>query len=422
MMQAQSMSLKVQEKLVTRLFLSTKLKQDLKILSYNAYDLSKVIQEFAQENPFVELKSSSKEMQNLDWIEDNGTENLIDHLLSQVRISDWSSKEKRAVKFLIYQLGEDGYLRTSLEALKNRASFSLQELKAGRDKLQRLDPIGIGAKDLNECLLLQARNKKDFNELALTILEKEKLEVLADPSKWPEFPVKREKIIDALKAIQSLNPAPASEYELGEPTQYLIPDLKFYFEDGRLMISSFRSNLPEIVFDDEKFVELEKDSEAVDEKYFIKQKKNFIDLRYAIQQREETLLKLGKFLGRRQEKYLSSFKEQDLVSIKLEDAANKLNLAISTISRAIKDKYVECQGKVFSLKLLFPRKSISNLTQNQLEKMLKDFIKLEDPKNSLSDEQLVNRFKEKGISISRRTISKYRKKLGIKNSYQRNQK
>ncbi|MGE9902551.1 RNA polymerase factor sigma-54 [Lactobacillus johnsonii] len=416
------MSLKVQEKLVTRLFLSTKLRQDLKILSYNAYDLSKVIQEFAQENPFVELKNPRKELQNLDWIQDNETENLIDHLLSQVRVSDWSSKEKRAVTFLIYQLGEDGYLRTSLEALKNRASFSLQELKAGRDKLQKLDPIGIGAKDLNECLLLQARDKKDFNELALTILEKEKLEVLADPSKWPEFPFKREKIIDALKAIQSLNPAPASEYELGEPTQYLIPDLKFYFEDGRLMISSFRSNLPEIVFDDEKFIELEKDSEAVDEKYFIKRKKNFIDLHYAIQQREETLLKLGKFLGRRQEKYLSSLKEQDLVSIKLEDAANELNLAISTISRAIKDKYVECQGKVFSLKLLFPRKSISNLTQNQLEKMLKDFIKLEDPKNSLSDEQLVNRFKEKGISISRRTISKYRKKLGIKNSYQRNQK
>ena len=89
MMQAQSMSLKVQEKLVTRLFLSTKLRQDLKILSYNAYDLSKVIQEFAQENPFVELKNPRKELQNLDWIQDNETENLIDHLLSQVRVSDW---------------------------------------------------------------------------------------------------------------------------------------------------------------------------------------------------------------------------------------------------------------------------------------------------------------------------------------------
>ncbi len=389
MMQAQSMSLKVQEKLVTRLFLSTKLRQDLRILSYNAHDLSTVIQEFAQENPFVELKNPRKELQNLDWIQDNETENLIDHLLRQVRVSDWSSKEKRAVKFLIYQLGEDGYLRTSLEALKSTVSFSLQELNDGKNKLQTLDPVGIGAKDLNECLLLQARDKKDFNNIAISLLEKHELEVLADPSKWATLPYEHEKIITALKAIQTLNPTPASEYELGEPTQYLIPDLKFYFEDNRLMISSARSGLPEMIFDDENFIELQKDSEIKDKHYFIKQKKNFINLRYAIQQREETLLKLGKFLGRRQEKYLSSLNEQDLVSIKLEDAANELNLAISTISRAIKDKYVECQGKVFSLKLLFPRKSISNLTQNQLEEMLKDFIKLEDPNRPLSDEQLV---------------------------------
>lgn len=120
-------------------------------------------------------------------------------------------------------------------------------------------------------------------------------------------------------------------------------------------------------------------------------------MHYAIQQSEETLLNLGKFWGRRQEKYLSSLNEQELVSIKLEDAATELNLAISTISRAIKDKYVECQGKVFSLKLLFPRKSISNLTQNQLERMLKYFINLEDPQKPLSDEQLVNKFKEKEI-------------------------
>ena len=422
MMQAQSMSLKVQEKLVTRLFLSTKLRQDLRILSYNVHDLSTVIQEFAQENPFVELKNPSKELQNLDWIQDNETENLIDHLLSQVRISDWSNKSKRVVTFLIYQLDNDGYLRKSLENLKSKVIFSLQELNAGRDRLQKLDPIGIGAKDLNECLLLQARDKKDFNSIAISLLEKHELEALADPSKWATLPYEHEKIITALKAIQTLNPAPASEYELGEPTQYLIPDLKFYFEDERLLISSARSNLPEMIFDDEKFVELQKDSKIKDKDYFIKQKKDFTDLHYAIQQREETLLNLGKFLGRRQEKYLSSLNEQDLVSIKLEDAATELNLAISTISRAIKDKYIECQGKVFSLKLLFPRKSISNLTQNQLERMLKDFIKLEDPQEPLSDEQLVNKFKEKEISISRRTISKYRKKLGIKNSYQRNQK
>ena len=162
-----------------------------------------------------------RDRQNLDWIQDNETENLIDHLLRQVRVSDWSSKEKRAVKFLIYQLGEDGYLRTSLEALKSTVSFSLQELNDGKNKLQTLDPVGIGAKDLNECLLLQARDKKDFNNIAISLLEKHELEVLADPSKWATLPYEHEKIITALKAIQTLNPTPASEYELGEPTQYL---------------------------------------------------------------------------------------------------------------------------------------------------------------------------------------------------------
>ena len=207
--------------------MSTKLRQDLRILSYNVHDLSTVIQEFAQENPFVELKNPSKELQNLDWIQDNETENLIDHLLSQVRISDWSNKSKRVVTFLIYQLDNDGYLRKSLENLKSKVIFSLQELNAGRDRLQKLDPIGIGAKDLNECLLLQARDKKDFNSIAISLLEKHELEVLADPSKWATLPYEHEKIITALKAIQTLNPTPASEYELGEPTQYLIPDLKF---------------------------------------------------------------------------------------------------------------------------------------------------------------------------------------------------
>lgn len=183
MIQAQGMALKVQEKLVTRLFLSTKLQQNLKILSYNAHDLGEVVQEFAQENPFVELKYTKKELQNLDWIQSEDTENLIDHLLSQVRMSDWSDKEKKVVTFLIYNLESDGYLRVELESLKSRSIFSLAELKAGREKLHRLDPLGIGAKDLTECLLIQAKNKVNFNKLALSLLEHEELEKIADPNR-----------------------------------------------------------------------------------------------------------------------------------------------------------------------------------------------------------------------------------------------
>lgn len=419
MIQAQGMALKVQEKLVTRLFLSTKLQQNLKILSYNAHDLGEVVQEFAQENPFVELKYTKKELQNLDWIQSEDTENLIDHLLSQVRMSDWSDKEKKVVTFLIYNLESDGYLRVELESLKSRSIFSLAELKAGREKLHRLDPLGIGAKDLTECLLIQAKNKVNFNKLALSLLEHEELEKIADPNRWNELSFKRKEILLALKSIQTLNPMLASEYEVGEQAQYLIPDIKFYFDNDELMITTSSSNLPEIIFNKENFSKLKDNSENKDNKYFVSQKRNFDNLYFAIQQRKETLLKLGKVLGKKQRKYLSSMNEEDLVSVKLDEVAKELNLATSTISRAVKDKYVECQGKIFSLKLLFPRKSVNNVTQTQLEGMLQELIEKENKSTPLSDDQLVISFKERNIQISRRTISKYRQRLGIKNSYQR---
>lgn len=419
MIQAQGMALKVQEKLVTRLFLSTKLQQNLKILSYNAHDLGEVVQEFAQENPFVELKYTKKELQNLDWIQSEDTENLIDHLLSQVRMSDWSDKEKKVVTFLIYNLESDGYLRVELESLKSRSIFSLAELKAGREKLHRLDPLGIGAKDLTECLLIQAKNKVNFNKLALSLLEHEELEKIADPNRWNELSFKRKEILLALKSIQTLNPMPASEYEVGEQAQYLIPDIKFYFDNDELMITTSSSNLPEIIFNKENFSKLKDNSENKDKKYFVSQKRNFDNLYFATQQRKETLLKLGKVLGKKQRKYLSSMNEEDLVSVKLDEVAKELNLATSTISRAVKDKYVECQGKIFSLKLLFPRKSVNNVTQTQLEGMLQELIEKENKSTPLSDDQLVISFKERNIQISRRTISKYRQRLGIKNSYQR---
>lgn len=130
----------------------------------------------------------------------------------------------------------------------------------------------------------------------------------------------------------------------------MIPDLKFKFENGNLIITTASSDLPEIIFDEDKFATLQNHSDKSDRKYFTKQKKNFTELHHAIQQREATLLKLGKFLGRKQKKYLHSLREEDLVSLKLADAASELDVAISTISRAIKDKYAECQGKIFSLK------------------------------------------------------------------------
>ncbi|MCT6890267.1 MAG: RNA polymerase sigma-54 factor, partial [Lactobacillus sp.] len=114
MTRLQKMVLKPKEQLVTRLFLSPKLKQNLTVLSYSTYDLVAAMKDLSESDPFVSLGKSQEESHNLEWLKDSESESLLDHLLAQVRLSDWNNKVKKAVKLLIYHLADDGYLRTDL--------------------------------------------------------------------------------------------------------------------------------------------------------------------------------------------------------------------------------------------------------------------------------------------------------------------
>lgn len=417
MSQSQKMALKVQEKLVTRLFLSSKLRQNLAVLTYGANDLKKVIEDFSEANPFISLKRPKNELQNLDWIAEADSESLVDHLLSQIRLAKWSNKDKKVVTFLVYQLDSDGYLRLKISELTKRTEFSSQEIDAGLKKLHELDPIGVGAFDLNECLLIQAE-QTDFDSTAFAILQNHDLEKLAAPENWASFDYSKDQLLTALEAIRTLNPNPASSFSSGQ-VQYLIPDLKYQFEDGKLTLTTASFDLPEIVFDEENFANMQKNATQQEKTYFQKQRRDFIELSGAIAQREQTLLRLGKYVGKVQIKYLKTLDQQDLVSLNLAKVAHDLNLAVSTISRAVKDKYVECSGKIFSLRVLFAKKSVGKFTQNQLEQLIDEQIKSEDKLAPLSDDQIVANMQKNGIDLSRRTVAKYRKRLGIKNSYQR---
>lgn len=249
-------------------------------------------------------------------------------------------------------------------------------------------------------------------------MKNNQLEKLADPQGWNNFKYSKEELLVALSAIRTLNPAPASAFDTSQ-AQYLIPDLRFEFEGEDLLVSSSNFDLPELVFNEQEFANMQKNSQGSDKQYFQKQKRDFTELKQAIAQREQTLIRLGKYIGKVQRKYLKSLDLQDLEILNLEQTARDLNLAISTVSRAIKDKYVECQGKIFSLKLLFPRKSVGKLTSQQVELLIEEQIKNEDKANPLSDDQLVANMQKNKINLSRRTVAKYRKCLGIKNSYQR---
>lgn len=417
MTRLQKMVLKPKEQLVTRLFLSPKLKQNLTVLSYSTYDLVGAMKDLSESDPFVSLGKPREETHNLEWLKDSESESLLDHLLAQVRLSDWNSKSKKAVKLLIYHLADDGYLRTDLAEIARGAEFSVDELKNAKVLLQTLDPCGVGAKDLNECLLIQAKQKKDFDQVALEILLADDLETLADPHQWQLTKFSTKQLENALACIQTLDPVPASEYTTGDNTQYLLPDLIFKVEDQRLTIETYQAQIPELLFDEQTFQELKGQSKQ--QQYFAEQKQRYLELKNAIEQRQQTILRLGRYVGKYQHEFLITLQKEKLKPLGLKETAKALDLAQSTISRAIKDKYIQCQNKIFSLKMLFPRQVTQDLSQDRIEYDLQKLVKTENSLEPLSDQQLVAIFAEHGVQLSRRVIAKYRKKLGIPNSYRR---
>ena len=420
MTRLQKMVLKPKEQLVTRLFLSPKLKQNLTVLSYSTHDLINAMKEMSASNPFVTLKEPKGEMQNLEWLRSPETENLIDHLLMQVDLSDWHSWEKSAVKALIYHLDEDGYLRIDLAKIAEQTEFTLAKLLRAKSLLQSLDPCGIGGANLAECLALQAKQKDNFNPVALEILLNNQLEMLADHKKWSNSRFSISELNDALASIQTLNPTPASDYIVDSNVQYLLPDLIYKVTDGRITVENFQAQIPEMVFDEKSYRELKDQSN--ESKYFSEQKQRFLEMKNAIAERQKTIMRLGEYVGQFQHRFLTTMRKQELKPLGLKETAQALGLAPSTISRAIKDKYVQCQNKVFSLKILFPRKVTTDLSQARIEYDLQKIIKKEDVRAPLSDQQLVEIFAAHDVTLSRRVIAKYRKKLNIPNSYSRKSK
>ncbi|MDF7639553.1 RNA polymerase factor sigma-54 [Lactobacillus sp. ESL0791] len=418
MVQLQKMALKPKEQLVTRLFLSPKLKQSLNVLSYSTHDLINVVKDLAETNPFVSVKTPKNELQNLDWIGDQGSESLVDHLLSQVRLNSWTGKQKKAVTFLVYNLDQDGYLRADLPVLATQTELLLTDLLKAKKLLQSLEPCGIGGKNLDECLFIQAKQKNKFDETALTLLKNNQLELLAQPELWGESGYSTAELQAALSAIQTLNPTPASEFS-SEQTQYLLPDLIYRIEDQRLSVETAQAQIPELVFDEKTFADLKGQSSNEQKEYFLKQKRQYTELKDEIAQRQKTMLRLGKYLGEYQHDFLFSLQKEKIKAIGLKEASQALNLAPSTISRAIKDKYIQCQNKIFSMKILFSRQVVQNISQEKIEAELTKMIVREDAAAPLSDQELVQKFAETGVNLSRRVVTKYRKKLGIANSYAR---
>lgn len=359
-----------------------------------------------------------------------------DYLKSQLHTFRLSDLEEQISTFLIGSLDSAGYLRREIADVVDDLAFTqgiyttetevLKVLKV----IQNLDPSGIGAQNLKECLLLQLKRKtqKSSTELAIDILENafemftkkhyEKLKL--------KFKINEDQLKEAIHEIEHLNPKPGASYSSrNQPINQVTPDFTIKIKDNELQLFLNSKNVPQMHISRDYSNMLKGYKEAKqkskDQKkavLFIKQKldaaKWFID---AIKQRQNTLMATMSCIMNIQEEYFLTGDEKNLRPMILKDVAEKIDMDISTVSRVANSKYVDTPYGIILIKDFFSE-SMKNeegedVSTREIKNILQEVIDNEDKRKPLTDTKLVESLKTKGYAIARRTVAKYREVLGI---------
>lgn len=364
---------------------------------------------------------------------------LQEYLVEQLSYRNLSERDMKLAVYLIGSIDEDGYLRRDLESISDDIAFtvgietSVGELERLLDIIHELEPAGIGARDLRECLLLQM-NQMQINTRARRLARK----ILT--SYFDEFVKKHyEKLIarlqvseeefrDAIAEIRRLSPKPGNLYAEGgtDTTPYIVPDFILDYQDGHFQLSLNSYNVPEVKIN-RRYVDMirdmvgsdgrvkEKDREAIQ---FVKSKidsaKWFIS---AIKQRHDTLMRTMQTILDYQQEYFKDGDRSKLRPMILKDIADRTGLDVSTISRVVNSKYVQTQFGIILLKSLFSEAmqtdSGEEVSSYEIKNILQQCIDEEDKRKPLTDETLMDILNTKGYHIARRTVAKYREMLGI---------
>lgn len=363
------------------------------------------------------------------------TRTFHESLLEQYNAIADNERELLIGQQIIGTIDDDGYLRRPLDAIQNDLAFSqnleatLDEMKHCLIRIQQLDPAGIAATTLQECLLLQLK-RKDHQKEEVKIAEKIISQYFDDFTKkhydklTRSLKITDEQLKSAIHVITHLNPKPGESASDSRPS-FIIPDFVIVEHNGKLVVQLNSRNAPDLRISRNYMETLKgydenptQNKELKQTVQFIKQKldsaKWFID---SIRQRQQTLLLTMNAILKHQYAYFETGDETKLKPMILKDIAEQVGLDISTISRVASSKFVQTEYGTISLKYFFSE-GIQNeegeeVSSREVKKILKDAIEAEDKRKPLPDEKLMEILKEKGYNIARRTVAKYREQLNI---------
>jgi len=344
---------------------------------------------------------------------------LNEHLISQLHLQSLTDQETEIGEFIIWNINEDGYLSIAIEEIVTNLDVSQEIVQKILAIIQTFDPVGIGARNLQECLLIQLREKDSPPLLAIDIIENHfddfKNKRFEKLSKRLE--VSLEKIKKAIDIISRLNPKPGEGY-FSAAENYIIPDILVERVGNEFVISLNDWNTPQLrISSAYKKLISEKGKVPAATKQYIKQKiESARWLINSIQQRKITILNVMKEIVNRQRDFFEHGKGHIKPMI-LNDIASAINMDISTISRVTNGKYVQTDHGVFELKYFFSEKMTTfdgeHISTLNIKDKIKDIIENEDSKNPLTDDNIVKVLVGQGIPIARRTVAKYREQLRI---------
>lgn len=429
-----------------QLVMTPELRQALSVLQYSVTELNAYLMEQVMENPVLDweesaLKRSAAEglatswksvrSRNTDRDQDKWWEHISVHkslheqMEEQLRFSKLGTQEKRVARFMLGHLDERGYLNISVEDTCKRFNVEVACVTRVLDALQQFEPAGIFARDLRECLLLQIERMKDAHPLLKQVVQNHLLK-LAN-GQWKQVArdlgCEQKQLQQLVDTLRKLDPNPGLQL-IHEPGNYVIPDVVIEEVDGEYFISindQFQGSLrihPE--YEQMRFQVTEQSRQV---KQYLTERFQAADWLFrSLESRRQTLFKITEVILERQQ----AFFENGVAFLRpmtLQDVANVLGLHESTVSRAIRSKYLQTPRGLMPFKTLFSSGLATTEGEETsrvgVKEQIKEIVRNENKASPLSDQQLANTLKQMGVQISRRTVTKYREELAIPSSTKR---
>jgi RNA polymerase sigma-54 factor len=373
--------------------------------------------------PMPSFRSNSEEMPSIEATLTRGT-SLFDHLEWQLKLTRGFSKEEEGVALLVIgNLTPDGYLDLPVEELAEEAGVDVPFVEQVLRRVQEFDPPGVAARDLQECLLIQARHVGADDDLVIGIISKHlhNLEKRNYPAIAKDLGQPLEEVYEATKVVQAFDPKPGRAYT-DEESNYITPDVHIQKVGDKYFVVANDDGLPKLKISDFYRIALSKGAKA--REYIQERLRSAQWLIRSIQQRQRTIVRVTESILRFQREFFEKGSAY-LKPLILRDVADDIGMHESTVSRVTTNKYVHTPQGIFELKYFFnsgiTRSDGDDLASEAVKLKIKQIVANEDPKHPHSDQKIVELLLEQNIEIARRTVAKYREQLRIQPSSKRKQ-